>query len=109
MDVISEQSVTDAEAKEFLEKREKEVEELKYEQKNSLDILRKFVMLSPEKYKNLVKELNKITKLRERHIVLIANFLPKDKDDLRVLLHKDYTTFTEDEINLILETVKKNI
>lgn len=108
MEIASEQVITDAEAKEILEKREKEIE-LKYEQKNALDVLRKFSTVSPEKIKRLVEELKKIEKLRDKNVIAIANFLPEDKDDLRVVLHKDYTTFTEDEINLILETVKKNI
>ena len=74
-----------------------------------MEILKKFATLPIEKYHHLMQELNKITKLRDRHIVMISNFLPQDKDDLRVLLHRDYATFTEDEINLILETVKKSI
>lgn len=109
MEVVSERATMDAEARAILDAREKETKELKYEQKNALEILRKFVQFPLDKYHTLVQELNKITKLRERHIVMIANFLPQDKDDLRVLLHKDYTTFTEDEITLILETVKKTI
>lgn len=106
MEVLSEEPVTDAEAKEILEKREKEAE-LKYEQKNALDILRKFVVYPAEKIKNLVSNLRKIEKLREKQIVAIANLLPEDKDDLRAILQKEYANFTEDEINLILETVKK--
>lgn len=108
MEIKSEELITNAEAKEILENREKEAE-LKYEQKNALDILRKFVNFQSEKIKNLVNELRKVEKLRDRHIVAIANFLPEDKEDLRVVLHKDYTIFTEDEISLILEIVRKNI
>ena len=108
MEIKSEELITDADAKEILENREKEAD-LKYEQKNALDILRKFVLFSNEKIKALVTDLKKIEKLRDRHIVAIANFLPEDKDDLRAILHKDYTIFTEDEISLILETVKKNV
>ena len=107
MDVISEQLIANAEAKELLEKNQES--ELKYEQKNALDILHKFVEVPAEKIKALIADLNKIEKLRDRHIVAIANFLPEDKDDLRVILHKEYPTFTEDELNLILETVKKAI
>ncbi len=106
MDVTSEQIVTDSEARETLEQREKGGE-MKYEQKNALEILRKFVTVSPDKIKTLVTELFKISKLRDRHVVAIANFLPEDRDDLRAILHKDYGSFTEDEVNLILETVKK--
>ena len=106
MEVISEQLVTDAEAKAILEAKEKEGE-LKYAQKNAVEIIRNFNGRPLEKIKNLISELRKIEKLRDRHIVAIANFLPMDRDDLRTVLHKEYTVFTEDEINIILDTVKR--
>ncbi len=106
MDIISEQLVTDSEAKEILESVEKG-SELKFAQKNALEVLRKFITDSPENVKKFVAELKKIEKLRDRHIISIANFIPKDKDDLRAVLHKEYASFSEDELNLILETVKK--
>jgi len=105
MDIVGEQIVTDAEAKEALEKNADG--ELKYEQKNALEVLRKFTPASLDKIKALVADLNKIEKLRDRHVIAISNFLPEDKEDLRVILHKEYATFTEDELNLILETVRK--
>ncbi len=107
MEVLSEQVVTDSEAKEMLEKDEST--EMKYEQKNALDILRKFMDIPSDKIKALMESLVKIEKLRDRHIVAIANFQPGDKDDLKTILHKDYASFTEDELNLILETVKKTV
>ena len=100
MEVLSEQVVTDSEAKEMLEKDEST--EMKYEQKNALDILRKFMDIPSDKIKALMESLVKIEKLRDRHIVAIANFQPGDKDDLKTILHKDYASFTEDELNLIL-------
>jgi len=106
MEILSEELVTDAEAKEILEKREKEIE-LKYEQKNALEMLRKFSVYPAEKVKKLVEDLRKIEKLRDKQIVAIANLLPEDKDDLRAILQKEYANFTEDEINLILDTVKR--
>lgn len=106
VEVIEEQVVTDAEAKEIIDSLAAK-KELKYEQKSSLEVLSKFVEMPAGNAKNLISELLKISKLRDRHIVTIANVLPKDKDDLRAILHKEYATFTEDEINLILETVKK--
>jgi len=108
MNIISEEVVTDLQAKDTLEKREKEGE-LKYEQKNALEILRKFVKADPEKIKSLMEELKGIEGIRDKHIVSIANFLPEDKDELRVVLHKEYTSFTPEAIEKILETVKKNI
>ena len=106
MNIISEETVTDAEARDFLEKREKEGE-LKHEQKNSIEVLRKFAKTDTDKIKTLVGELKGMEKLRDKQIVAIANFLPEDRDDLRVILHKEYANFTEEEIDKILETVKK--
>jgi DNA-directed RNA polymerase subunit F len=108
MKIISEQVVTNAEAKEILEKASKEIE-FGYEQKNTLEILRKFVKISAEKAKKIAEELKKIEKLREKQIVRIINFLPEDKDDLRTVLQKEYSDFSSEEIELILQTIKNNI
>ncbi len=72
-----------------------------------MEILKKFVKLDAENTKKLIEELKKIPNLREKHIIAIANFLPQDRDDLRAVLHKDYTTFSEEDLTLILEAVKK--
>jgi len=108
MNVISEREITDAEAKEILESGEKEGE-LKYEQKSALSVLRKFVRFQTEKIKKLVEELKAVDRLREKQIIAIANFLPEDRDDLRAILHKEYTAFTPEEIDKILEIVKKAV
>lgn len=106
MNIISEEIITNAKAKEILEARAKEVE-LKYEQRNALNNLKKFVKVETEKIQALIEELKKIEKLRDRQIVAIANFLPEDRDDLRAVLHKEYTSFSSEEIDKIIETVKK--
>jgi DNA-directed RNA polymerase subunit F len=108
MKILTEETITNAEAKEILENRAKEIE-LKYEQKNALEILRKFVRLDVEKVKKMAEELKKIEKLRGKQIVEIINFLPEDRDELRVVLHKEYNSFTQEEIEAILEIVKKYI
>lgn len=106
MDIVTEKVVSDLEAKELLEKREKKGE-LNYEQKNALEILRKFAKNEPEKIKAILKELESIETLRDKHVVAIANFLPEDKNDLRAILHKEYSNFSEEEIEKIIEIVKK--
>lgn len=108
MEILKEELIIDAEAKEILDKREKQAE-LKYEQKNAAEILRKFIKTDSEKIKKLMEELRTIEGLREKQIIAIANFLPEDKDDLRVVLHKDYTSLAEGIPEKILETVKRNI
>ena len=108
MNLIAEKLITNAEAKELLEKR-KEEGELKYEQKNALETLKKFVTIDTEKVRKIREKLEKIEKLRERQIIQIANLLPKDEDDLRVILQKDYTLLTPEEVKLVLEAVKKTL
>ena len=53
MNIVSEEIISDLEADDILEKREKEGE-LKYEQKNALEILRKFKMTDVNKIKNII-------------------------------------------------------
>jgi len=106
LDIISEEMVPDTKAKGLLENREKEGE-LKYEQKNSLEILKKFVKIDSDKVDELIAQLKKIEKLRDRQIMSIVNFLPEDRDDLRAVLHKDYSSLTDEEIDSVLNTVKR--
>lgn len=108
MKIITENEVTNAEVKEVLEATEKK-KELKYEQKNVLSMLRKLAKSTPENIRKLVEELKGMERLREKQIVAIADFLPEDRDDLRVVLHKEYAAFTPEEIDKILEIVRKNV
>ena len=107
-EIVKENLITDADAQEILKERKKEIE-LGYEQKNALDYLRKYCKLTEKKAKELMTELSKITKLRERQIISILNLMPEDNDDLRLILEKDYNLLTDEEKTLILESVKKNM
>ena len=107
MEVLSEQTITNAEAKELLEQRGK-MSELKYEQKNALTTLKKFAKLDAENAKKMVAELKNIGKLRDKPIIEIVNTLPQDKDDLKTILQKEYSLFSQEELDKILEVVEKN-
>ena len=107
-DIVKETLITNTRAKEILKDRKKEIE-FGYEQKNSYDYLKKYDNLTPKKTKDLAEKLKEVKKLRERQIIAILNILPRDKDDLRLILEKDYNLLTEDEKNFILENVNKFI
>jgi len=106
MNLLKEEMITNADAKKIIDDAAKP-DDMKYEQKNAYENLKKFVDSDPKKTEELVKELTKNPKLRERQIVSIANILPDDTDDLRAILQKEYSDFTPEEINLILELVNK--
>jgi len=107
MNLLREEMITNAKAKKILTSIGK-TDDMKYEQKNAYDNLKKFVNVDPKKIEALVEELKKNQKLRERQIVSIANALPEDADDLRAILQKEYSDFTPEEINLILDLVNKS-
>lgn len=106
MDVKSEKFVSWTDAKKILEKKVKE-KELGYEQKNALEHLRKFSRLTEKDTSEMVEELKKIEKLRERHIVGIVNMLPQDPDELRMLFANEIVTLSDDDKKKILSIVKK--
>ena len=107
-EILAENLITNSEAKDILKARAKDAE-LGYEPKNALDYLKKYDKLTAKKAQDLVEELKKVEKLRERQIIALVNTLPEDKDDLRVILEKDYAIFSDEEKELILETIKKFI
>jgi DNA-directed RNA polymerase subunit F len=105
MEVKNEKFVSWVEAKNILVKKEKE-KELGYEQKNSLEYLRKFCKLTEKEESEIREELKKIGKLSEKQIVNIINFLPKNLDELRILFADERVVLSEDEKNKIIEIVK---
>ena len=106
MKVLKEIFIPAAKTLKILEEKAKS-KELNYVQKNTYDILKKFVKIDEKKAEELKAELSKIEKLREKHIILLIDFLPQDKDELKTVLYKDYNMLKEEEKNQILELLKK--
>lgn len=106
MKVKDENYVSWAKAKKILEKKGKE-KELGYEQKNALEFLRKFSKMSEKKASEMAEELSKIGRLKEKHIIMVMDMMPKTQDELRVLFANEIVSPTEDEKKKILSVVKK--
>jgi len=106
MKVIETKPVSMAEAKEVLASREKK-KELSYEQKLALEHLNKFTRLKEEDAKKLAEELAGVLRMSQETLVQILNFLPKNADELRMIFSREKFSLKEDEINKILEIVKK--
>ena len=106
MDIIDEKMVSWAEAKKILEKKVKDME-LGYEQKNALEHLKKFSKLSEKKVEDMIKELSKNERLKDRHIMNIVNHQPQNIDELNVLFSNEIITLSEDDKKAILNAVSK--
>ncbi|MEK6929027.1 MAG: hypothetical protein AABW65_03705 [Nanoarchaeota archaeon] len=77
------------------------------ERKQLENYFRKFANLSNEDSEKLMKEIRVLNnpKIKEENIVKIADFLPKDMEDLGKIFNE--ITLNEEESNTILEIVKK--
>jgi len=106
MDIIDEKMVSWAEAKKILEKKVKDME-LGYEQKNALEHLKKFSKLPEKKVEDMIKELSKNERLKDRHIMNIVNHQPQNIDELNVLFSNEIITLSEDDKKAILNAVSK--
>jgi len=106
MKIISKRPLCLAEIKEILGKKEKE-ENKRIEM--TREYLNNFLKIKPEdaiKLKQEIKDLN-IAKIDEEHLVKIVDILPIDADDIRKIFFGTSVTLTQDEIQKILEVVKK--
>jgi len=106
MEIINEKPVSIVEVKKILEAKAKE-KKLGYEQNNVLEHLRKFCKLSKKNAEQMIENLGKIEKLKDKHIMTIVNNLPEDLDDLRLLFTNERITISQDDKKKILEIVKK--
>jgi DNA-directed RNA polymerase subunit F len=106
MNVNETKPVSMTEAKEVLSSREKR-KELSYEQKLALEHLNKFTKLKSEEAKKLSEELSSVLRMSQETLVQILNFLPKNPDELRMIFSREKFSLKEDEINKILEIIKK--
>ena len=77
------------------------------EKKPIYDYLKKFAILPKEDSEKLVAELRALNnlKLKEEHFIKIADFLPKDVEDVNKILND--VSLSEEEANAILAIVKK--
>jgi DNA-directed RNA polymerase subunit F len=104
---MEEKYLTLSEIKEQLEKEQKEREELLAEQKLALEHAKKFSKLSPSKAAKLVKQLTALEKVSEPLAVKIADLMPTHNDDLQALFAKERTSLTKEELDQILDIVRK--
>ncbi|MFQ6010314.1 MAG: RNA polymerase Rpb4 family protein [Candidatus Aenigmatarchaeota archaeon] len=106
MKVLETKPISMAEAKKILASREK-AGELGYEQKLAVEHLNKFTKLKPEKAKKFLEEISSVLRMSPETLVQIANLMPKNADELRLIFAREKFSLKEEEINKILETVKK--
>ncbi|MFA4945976.1 MAG: RNA polymerase Rpb4 family protein [Candidatus Micrarchaeia archaeon] len=107
MQSLKEKPVSLAEAREIMEKRQKEGE-LSYEQQNTLDYLQQFSYLPVKKAKDLAKQLKALDCLTEAQIALLVNILPGKPTEIKVVLGVETEhPVSEDQVKEITALIKK--
>ncbi len=105
--LLEERAISNAESRAILEKKA-EKEELDYEQKTTLDHLKKFSKLTPEKSEETIEELMKSNEKIKRDVaVKIVDLLPKDADDVKAIFAKERFALSKEEVEGILKIVSK--
>ena len=102
--VIDTAPITNAEAKKMLEK-SSESNDPTYEQNLAMDHVTKFSKLDVETAQKLVSELDEIKK--KTQAINIADVMPIDLADLRLMFAKERGSHKKEELEQILEIVNK--
>ncbi len=103
--LLDEKLVTNAEAKAILEKVEEE--KLGEFQRRTLEFTRKFAKLPPDKSAKLTEDLCSKLQLERNDAVQIVNCLPQSVEELRAVLTVKGRFVSTEQLNGILEIVKR--
>lgn len=107
---MSEVPITKSEVGAILAKREKKVDELLYEQRLTVEHIKKFIKIKEKDAKSLNDEILKVNdKIKPRHSVKVVDLLPIDESDVKAIFAKERFALTKDEIKEIISIVSKYI
>jgi len=106
---ISQDPITLAELKQEIEKIKQREKEPSIRVTRLEDYLNSFVELTPEQGKVLRAAITKlaINRLKEEHICKIVDILPKNVNELKMVMQGYALSLTNDNLNKIVETVNE--
>lgn len=109
---VDEEHLTVAETKEILEEIEveraaDERREMRYELARAIEHVNRFAVLSPDESRELVEKLLDIEKVDERTAHKIADLRPLDRSELRAVYAQERYSLSGEELDEILNIVKK--
>ena len=107
-EVISSTEISNVETLEEIEKKSKDAE-LTYREEKVMEFLKKYNKLDSKNFETAKKELIEleIPRLEEVHIIKILENMPTDGTQLRAIVSHSGTILVDENMNKILEVLKK--
>ena len=104
-DVVEKKTVTLS----FVKKEISKIKEPNYEQKLTKEYVNKFSKLNWGDTQKLIKDLEEaeIPRLKEKNIVKLIDIMPENLDEIKALMAKETITLSKENIQKILELLKK--
>ena|SRR3989344_1534192 len=108
MEIIQEQALSLAEVKEDLAKIKKRDSDLTFRGKKVEEYLN---IVKLKDHNKLKKELESadVSRLKDRHIALIMNILPRDADSLKAVFINENITLRQEDLEKIAQIVNNNV
>lgn len=111
-EILDEEYVTIAEAKELLadieaERALDEDREMRYELARAIEHVNRFAVLEAEESRELVAELLELEKVDESTAYKIVDMLPRDRDELRTVFAQERYSLSGEELDDVLDVVAK--
>jgi DNA-directed RNA polymerase subunit F len=110
-DLVDEEYLTVAEAKELLadveNERVAEERELRYELARAIDHVNRFGTLDPEESREMVAELQELEKVDEVTAYKITDLLPQSRDELRAVYAQERYALDGEELDEVLDVVAR--
>ena len=110
VEVLKEEPITLAEVKEKLDIINKRDKQLNTAATKTYEYAEHFSKVDNKKIQELKQKLNELNvpRLKERHIVKLIDILPEEIDSLRAVFVGETITVKQEDLNKILEVIKKS-
>lgn len=108
MQVVSSKPLTLRQVEELLGQRKKDSDgNLEYEQANTLEYAEKFAQLTRAKEEDLEADIRKVTPLPDAALAAIVTLLPKNDEELKLILASEKLELPAEQLKDVIKAVKK--
>ena len=109
MEIVNQTPISIPEMKDRIAELKKRDKELNFRGKKVEEYVNQIAKIKDYKtFKKDLEDLN-LARLKEKHITLIINIGPADEDSLKTILSSENLTLKQEDINKIIEIVKKHV